>query len=291
MNHQSSPLCILLHVLSIMVGTKPSRTSSSNSNGDDTVRHKDATPPHIHKDSNSHGITHPLLGRNADDATNHNNNRHSSSGRFWAVFLLLLLSSRVVVVAEAFQFHVRSGHRIDVYRLGKYNHNHANVLTPPSSTTKHASTVVTTMRDRSASYWFSVGDRVRVVEDVVCSSSSVSGLGSNSNNSKFNLKGRVGTVVETWEKCDVDPTCCCAEQVDTDMAVRVAFYNNKEEENDAVVDDPVVVVVDAGTDVDKGNGQTKNLPAATTTIPSSSSSSSSSSPFYYYFAEEELMKV
>jgi hypothetical protein len=39
-----------------------------------------------------------------------------------------------------------------------------------------------------------------------------------------------GRVVETWEKCDVDPTCCCAEQVDANMAVRVqfprSFHNN-----------------------------------------------------------------
>ena len=30
----------------------------------------------------------------------------------------------------------------------------------------------------------------------------------------INLRGRVGTVKETWTKCKVDPTCCCAEFVD-----------------------------------------------------------------------------
>jgi len=63
------------------------------------------------------------------------------------------------------------------------------------------------MRDASASYWFQVGDSVEVVEDVL--------------KAGVNLRGRCGTVKETWEKCDVDPTCCC--QVDTGMAVRVAF--------------------------------------------------------------------
>lgn len=65
------------------------------------------------------------------------------------------------------------------------------------------------MRDASASYWFRVGDRVRVVDDVPKAGA--------------NLRHRIGTVVETWEKCDVDPTCCCAEQVDAGMAVRVEF--------------------------------------------------------------------
>jgi hypothetical protein len=38
-----------------------------------------------------------------------------------------------------------------------------------------------------------------------------------------NLKGREGVVIQTWEKCEVDPTCCCAEQVDLGMAVHVKF--------------------------------------------------------------------
>lgn len=66
------------------------------------------------------------------------------------------------------------------------------------------------MRDASAAYWFSVGDTVEVVEDVWKSQ-------------HYNLRGRIGVVRETWEKCDVDPTCCCAEQVDPNMAVRVEF--------------------------------------------------------------------
>ena len=74
-----------------------------------------------------------------------------------------------------------------------------------------------TMRDRSASYWFQVGQGVQVVDDVTKAGS--------------NLRNRIGKVVETWEKCDVDPTCCCAEQVDTGMAVRVEFQGTEREES------------------------------------------------------------
>ena len=268
-----------------MIGTKSSRTknissSNSNSNSNGTNPHKDTTPTPTHTNSDR------ILRKNADDSKKSN---RSSSGRCLAVFLLLLITSRVVdrtnvvvVVVEAFQFHVRSSHRIGLYRLGNCNYNcncncnynaYANTALVSSAT--KAGTAVVTMRDRSASYWFSVGDRVRVVEDVVCSASS--GFGSNNSiSNKFNLKGAVGTVVETWEKCDVDPTCCCAEQVDTDMAVRVVFCNDNKEEDDG--DD------DEDEDVDKSENE--KLPATTTTT-----TTSSSSPFYYYFAEEELMKV
>mmetsp|Transcript_31658 Transcript_31658/g.76823 ORF Transcript_31658/g.76823 Transcript_31658/m.76823 type:complete len:223 (-) Transcript_31658:637-1305(-) len=101
------------------------------------------------------------------------------------------------------------------------------------------------MRDRSSSYWFNVGDTVQVVADDVVKS----GIG--------NLQGFQGTVVETWEKCDVDPTCCCAEQVDVNMAVRVEFEN---EVNNKEVD---------GDDHENDDDES----------------------FQYYFAESELEKV
>ena len=97
------------------------------------------------------------------------------------------------------------------------------------------------MRDASASYWFKVGDTVKVVEDVMKAGSS--------------LRNRRGTVVETWEKCDVDPTCCCAEQVDLGMAVRVEFQDE---------------ISDGGSD---------NLEIGTCTS------------FFHYFGEEELVKI
>lgn len=43
----------------------------------------------------------------------------------------------------------------------------------------------------------------------------------------YSLKGRTGIVIEAWEKCDVDPTCCCAEQVDQDLAIRVEFQGTE----------------------------------------------------------------
>lgn len=65
------------------------------------------------------------------------------------------------------------------------------------------------MRDASSSYWFSIGDKVKVCESVI--------------KGGIELRGRVGEVIETWEKCDVDPTCCCAEFVDDNYAVNVKF--------------------------------------------------------------------
>lgn len=65
------------------------------------------------------------------------------------------------------------------------------------------------MGDHSSATLFQVGDTVTVVEDVFKAGT--------------NLNGRSGMVIETWEKCDVDPTCCCAEMVDEGMAVHVKF--------------------------------------------------------------------
>ena len=73
------------------------------------------------------------------------------------------------------------------------------------------------MKDASSSYWFTVGDNVKVT-------SSVTKAG-------VDLKGRVGEVIETWEKCDVDPTCCCAEFVDDNFAVTVKFEGDLCETN------------------------------------------------------------
>ena len=38
--------------------------------------------------------------------------------------------------------------------------------------------------------------------------------------------------MQTWEKIDVDPTCCCAEQVDAGMVVRVMFYGSESNGNE-----------------------------------------------------------
>mmetsp|Transcript_24675 Transcript_24675/g.52607 ORF Transcript_24675/g.52607 Transcript_24675/m.52607 type:complete len:223 (+) Transcript_24675:85-753(+) len=73
------------------------------------------------------------------------------------------------------------------------------------------------MGDHSSATLFLIGDTVKVVEDVMKAGK--------------NLKGRTGTVIETWEKCEVDPTCCCAEWVDEGLSVHVKFDVNGEDEN------------------------------------------------------------
>lgn len=65
------------------------------------------------------------------------------------------------------------------------------------------------MKDHSTVNFFKVGDPVNVVDNVM--------------KAGINLKGWSGIVIETWEKCEVDPTCCCAEWVDEGMAVHVRF--------------------------------------------------------------------
>mmetsp|Transcript_15812 Transcript_15812/g.19278 ORF Transcript_15812/g.19278 Transcript_15812/m.19278 type:complete len:232 (-) Transcript_15812:335-1030(-) len=65
------------------------------------------------------------------------------------------------------------------------------------------------MRDLSSANVFQIGEKVKVVSSVI--------------KAGFDLNGRMGEVIETWEKCDVDPTCCCAEFVDENFAVTVKF--------------------------------------------------------------------
>lgn len=67
------------------------------------------------------------------------------------------------------------------------------------------------MRDSSSVTWLRVGDRVRVNEAIVAKG--------------LPLKGRVGVVSDAWEKCEVDPHCCCAELAEEDAAVTVDFGN------------------------------------------------------------------
>jgi len=105
------------------------------------------------------------------------------------------------------------------------------------------------MRDHSSAYWFCPGDRVQVVEDVF-------------KGQQQNLKGLIGTVLQTFEKCEVDPTCCCAEFVDRSMAVTVEFSMRS-----------------------LGNEDYNKVSFVT------SDSWWDGEPFLYYFAEEELNKL
>lgn len=183
-------------------------------------------------------------------------------------------------------FH-RHTTRKDLYRLG----------TTSRTRSQSSLSSMLTMRDRSSSYWFSVGQRVRVVEDVWRGSSftspsiSTSISTSPSASQRENLKGRTGTVVETWEKCDVDPTCCCAEQVDTNMAVRVEFAVA-----DAVADADAVGVEAKTTNSTTTTTRSQSNALTKTKTPATATSTATSigndpETFYYYFAEDELVKL
>ena len=82
------------------------------------------------------------------------------------------------------------------------------VATKKWGTVSRCSSLV--MKDQSSANVFKAGDRVRVVQDVIKGGT--------------NLRGWTGEVTETWEKCDVDPACCCAEFVDRAFSVTVRFH-------------------------------------------------------------------
>jgi hypothetical protein len=74
------------------------------------------------------------------------------------------------------------------------------------------------MRDGStASTFFSVGDKVKIIKDVWHRPESLP---------SFNSIDLEGTVCEVWEKCEVDPHCCCAELA-FDAPIQVRFFGNQ----------------------------------------------------------------
>lgn len=98
-------------------------------------------------------------------------------------------------------------------RHQRMNNNRDSLQKSPSDTkipnnTKKIPTRLS-MADHSCATIFTIGEIVSVTEDVLKAGT--------------NLKGLSGEVIQTWEKCDVDPTCCCAEFVDEGMAVHVRF--------------------------------------------------------------------
>jgi hypothetical protein len=129
--------------------------------------------------------------------------------------LYCLLAQAVAVAVAAFSVSPSFVHRKPLLATAT-NSNHKLAL--ESKKTRVPRLFVIVMRDASASYWFQWGDTVQVVADNVAKSG-------------INLQSRIGRVVETWEKCDVDPTCCCAEQVDIHMAVRVEFQGTESDPN------------------------------------------------------------
>lgn len=70
------------------------------------------------------------------------------------------------------------------------------------------------MRDGStAAVFFNVGDRVKIIRDVPVT---------NDQGLRLSTLGMEGVISEIWEKCEVDPHCCCAEQ-SFDAPFRVDF--------------------------------------------------------------------
>ena len=98
-------------------------------------------------------------------------------------------------------------HRSNVFQgsTARLKLGHSNSGAGPRKRTR----TMVQMKDASCAYWFQVGDKVKVSSSVI--------------KGGVDLKGRLGVVTNTWEKCDVDPTCCCAEFVDDNFAVTVKF--------------------------------------------------------------------
>ena len=122
----------------------------------------------------------------------------------------MLLSLAIVQLANGFLLSSQIPHAVS----NGSTINHCRKVQPPPLF----------MTDHSSATLFSVGDTVTVIEDVLKAGK--------------NLRGLSGTVIETWEKCDVDPTCCCAEFVDENLAVHVRF--NAVEDNDFFGNDTFV---------------------------------------------------
>ena len=79
------------------------------------------------------------------------------------------------------------------------------------------------MRDGStSSNYFKVGEQVRVSTDVWHRPPHAS-------KPSFSSKGREGSVVQVWEKCEVDPACCCAELA-FDAPIEVRFEGDDYDE-------------------------------------------------------------
>ena len=142
------------------------------------------------------------------------------------------------------------------------------------------------MRDKSACYWFAINDRVRVVEDVYI------------NHQKTNLKHRVGTVIQTWEKCDIDPTCCCAEQVDTNYAVRVEFAVVPDDTPPPTTTTPPLIGSDttittetAAKSIDNNRTSATGNGNGNGTHIRITPEEQSATTFSYYFSEDELVKL
>lgn len=70
------------------------------------------------------------------------------------------------------------------------------------------------MRDGStANTYFQIGQQIRVIKQVFHDPPS---------KQRFSSLDKIGIVIGVWEKCEVDPTCCCAELA-FDAPIEVLF--------------------------------------------------------------------
>ena len=152
-------------------------------------------------------------------------------------------TSRSMIQAKQYRQEHQFHHQIPSYK--SYSSSHQIII-------RRRQRSMVLQMDVSSATWFRVGDRIKVISSVM-----KSGYG--------DLKGREGVVIETWEKCDVDPTCCCAEFVDENYAVNVQF-----DAKSLVIDDD-----DCGDGVGVDGGDTVE----------------SEDNFTSYFAEAEIVKV
>lgn len=156
---------------------------------------------------------------------------------------------------------------------GSFNHRHNH----------HCASLY--MRDTSMSYWFTVGDQVQVVKDVIMTKTD-----RNNNKIRINLRNRIGTVITTWEKCDVDPTCCCAEQVDTNMAVYVEFQQSSssfDQQSSSLDQQSQQQRTTEDCETIKNKGDESMI----SNINEMKSMNDNNETIRYYFSEEELIKI
>ena len=74
------------------------------------------------------------------------------------------------------------------------------------------------MKDSStASVYFSIGNKVRIVKDV---------FHTPHNMTSFSSLGMEGVICSVWDKCEVDPFCCCAELA-YDAPIEVKFAGSR----------------------------------------------------------------
>ena len=92
-----------------------------------------------------------------------------------------------LIICVCYTTRVNGFNRLRMRALSQYRRTNGDLL----------------MRDGStAAVFFAIGDKVCVTNDVI---HNPKGLPS------FSSKGLIGSIKDIWEKCEVDPHCCCAE--------------------------------------------------------------------------------